>query len=52
LPALRLRHRYALVDKTRYCMGVNARGKAPDVLARVRVRQFDSADRWKYVDES
>jgi len=42
---------WAPVDKTRDRMGVNARLMAPEVLARARVRHFDGADSWKYLDE-
>ena len=31
-------------------MGVNARMLEPEVLAQARVRRFDGADTWKYLD--
>jgi hypothetical protein len=31
-------------------MGVNARLMAPDVYAAARVRPFDGADTWKFLD--
>ena len=31
-------------------MGVNARMLMPEVLARAKVRHFDGADTWKYLD--
>jgi hypothetical protein len=32
-------------------VGINARLMPPEVLARARVRKFDGADTWKYLDE-
>ncbi|HEY4124431.1 MAG TPA: GFA family protein [Rhizomicrobium sp.] len=32
-------------------MGVNARLMAPEVLAAARVRKFDGADSWTFLDE-
>ncbi|MBU6445654.1 MAG: GFA family protein [Alphaproteobacteria bacterium] len=43
---------WAPVDKTLDRMGVNARLMAPEVLAAARVRRFDGADTWKYLDEA
>jgi hypothetical protein len=40
------------IDKTLDRMGVNARLMPPEVLARARVRRFDGADTWKYLDEA
>jgi hypothetical protein len=31
-------------------MGVNARNFDPEVIAGVRVRRFDGADTWTYLD--
>lgn len=31
-------------------MGVNARMLAPELLAQARVRRFDGADTWKFLD--
>jgi hypothetical protein len=42
---------YVLVDKTRDRIAVNARLLAPEVLAAARVRPFDGAATWKYLDE-
>ena len=42
---------WAAADKTRDRMGVNARLMAPEVLAQARVRPFDGADTWKFLDE-
>jgi hypothetical protein len=36
------------IDQDR--MGVNARMLPPDVLAKARVRHFDGAETWKYLD--
>jgi hypothetical protein len=33
-------------------VGINARLMPPEVLARARVRKFDGADTWKYLDEA
>jgi hypothetical protein len=33
-------------------MGVNARLMAPDVLAAARVRKFDGADSWTFLEET
>jgi hypothetical protein len=43
---------WVAVDKTLDRMGVNARLMDPVVLAAARVRKFDGADSWKYLDES
>ena len=43
---------WSAVDKTLDRMGVNARLMAPEVLARARVRHFDGAETWKYLDEA
>lgn len=37
--------------KSQNRMGVNARLMAPAVLAKARVRPFDGADTWKFLDE-
>ncbi len=39
------------VDKTHDRMGVNARMLEPGVLAKARVRRFDGADTWRFLDE-
>ncbi|MDE3116234.1 MAG: GFA family protein [Pseudomonadota bacterium] len=39
------------VDKTLDRMGVNARLMAPEVLAAARVRHFDGAATWTFLDE-
>ena len=39
------------VDKSLERMGVNARLMAPQVLAAARVRRFDGADTWTFIDE-
>jgi hypothetical protein len=39
------------VDESADRMGVNARLMAPEVLAAARVRHFDGAETWKYLDE-
>jgi hypothetical protein len=38
------------VDPTMKRMGVNARLMAPEVVAAARVRRFDGADTWKFLD--
>ncbi len=38
-------------DKTYDRMGVNARMMEPDLLAKARVRRFDGADTWTFLDE-
>jgi hypothetical protein len=39
------------VDPSYDRMGVNARNLPPELLARARVRKFDGADTWKFLDE-
>ncbi len=39
------------VDPASDRMSVNARLMAPEVLAAARVRRFDGADSWKFLDE-
>ena len=39
------------VDKTHDRTGVNARLMTPEVLAHARLRHFDGANSWKYLDE-
>jgi len=43
---------WAAVDQPLDRMGVNARLMEPQVLAAARVRHFDGADSWKYLDEA
>jgi hypothetical protein len=38
------------MDATSDRMGVNANLMEPEVLAKARVRHFDGADTWKYLD--
>ncbi|MGH6871336.1 MAG: GFA family protein [Rhizomicrobium sp.] len=38
------------VDKSLDRMGVNARLMEPEILAAARVRKFDGADTWKFLD--
>ena len=33
-------------------MGVNARLMAPEIVAAARVRRFDGADTWTFLDEN
>lgn len=42
---------WAAVNKTYNRMGVNARLMPPEVLAKARVRRFDGAKTWKFLDE-
>ena len=42
---------WAAADKSSDRMGVNARLMAPEILAQARVRRFDGAKTWKYLDE-
>jgi hypothetical protein len=37
--------------KSQNRMGVNARLMAPEILAKARVRRFDGANTWKFLDE-
>jgi hypothetical protein len=39
------------VDPTMERMGVHARLMDPSVIANVRIRRFDGADTWKFLDE-
>ena len=39
------------VDKTYDRMGVNVRLMAPEILAAARIRRFDGADTWTFLDE-
>jgi hypothetical protein len=39
------------IDRTYDRMGVNARMMDPDVLATARVRRFDGAQTWTYLEE-
>ena len=39
------------VDPKRERMGVNARMMDPAIVAAARVRRFDGADTWKWLDE-
>lgn len=41
---------WAPVDKTLDRMGVNARLMPPEILANARVRRFDGADTWQYLE--
>lgn len=38
-------------DKSGTEMGVNARLLAPDILTKARIRRFDGADTWRYLDD-
>jgi hypothetical protein len=42
---------WSATDPTYDRMGVNARLMAPEILAAARVRKFDGADTWTYLDE-
>ena len=42
---------WAPVDRALGRMGVNARLLPPEVLAAARVRRFDGADTWRYLDD-
>jgi len=39
------------VDPSTDRMGVNARLMAPEILAAARVRKFDGADTWEFLDK-
>jgi hypothetical protein len=39
------------VDKSESEMGVNGRLFAPEILAKARIRLFDGANTWRYLDE-
>jgi hypothetical protein len=41
----------APTDSSQTEMGLNARLLDPAILAKARVRRFDGADTWKYLDE-
>jgi hypothetical protein len=41
---------WSAVDKTYDRMGVNARLMPPEILAKARVRHFDGAKTWKFLD--
>jgi hypothetical protein len=38
------------IDKSRTRMGVNFRNFDPAVMASIRVRRFDGAKTWKFLD--
>ena len=42
---------WSAVDKTYDRMGVNTRMMDPAVCAQARVRPFDGADTWRFIDE-
>ncbi len=43
---------WSAVDETLPRMGVNARLMAPEILAAARVRKFDGADSWTFLEET
>lgn len=43
---------WTLADPAGDRMGVNARLLEPAVIAGVRIRRFDGADTWKFLDEA
>jgi hypothetical protein len=42
---------WSAVDPAYDRMGVNMRLADPEVLAKARIRKFDGADTWKFLDE-
>ena len=42
---------WSAVDPAYDRMGINMRLAAPEVLAKARIRKFDGADTWKFLDE-